>query len=499
MLIMEKGPLKDPRWDYYSLLILASFCTLQIIRWQLLPQSMDIYYHLLTAWGFIQANGFSGWDFWEYAPFGRVHIYPPAFHIILALFIKLGINKIILAKFFETATPLIFLIILWNFFKENFSGRMAFFVALFFGSSLSFYLSLLNHIPSTLAFIFGILACRQLFKLKWLKGSLFLALCFYTHIGIAWFFALAFIFYAIFNKEHRGRYFIAFVSAFVLSVPILLHQLEGLRYIRGLGLNLNERYLFQLKVGDYIFAICGLALIFKKEAKYRFLLSLFLASLVFVIYPFRFFSSEGFFPILILSAFFSDNLYERFNTKYFLIVISVFVLFVSPTVLLNNWTERPNRGAYKLKIGDSAFLGMLLERGQTIWFPKEYLPATDLIRNNSDADDIVYSTLNLSGVTLASLSGRATANALFPEIGPSRPFNPFLVSKIIVFIRQDSRKAVNRIISAYRLTTIGETKIFMIYKNPLCKYKMQRRHAQVPLRVLILIGVVLVALLWLKF
>ena len=85
-------------WDFYSTIIIAMFSLTQIFRWMILPRSMDIYYHLLTAWGFIQSGGYSGWDFWEYAPVGRMHIYPPVFHIVLAFLIKLGMNKIILAK-----------------------------------------------------------------------------------------------------------------------------------------------------------------------------------------------------------------------------------------------------------------------------------------------------------------------------------------------------------------------------------------------------------------
>src|SRR3990167_1371545 len=105
---MIKEQVKDFSWDFYSKLMILSYCLLQFIRWPLLPQFMDIYYHLLTAWGFIQAGGYSGWDFWQYAPAGRIHIYPPLLHIVLAFFIKSGISKIILVKFLETAAPISF-------------------------------------------------------------------------------------------------------------------------------------------------------------------------------------------------------------------------------------------------------------------------------------------------------------------------------------------------------------------------------------------------------
>lgn len=199
---MFKAHLKYSPWDFYSGIIILAYLLLQVLRWPLFPQFMDIFYHLLTAWGFIQAGGYSGWDFWQYAPFGRLHIYPPLFHIILALFIKLGINKIILAKFLEAVTPIIFLIVLWNFIRKNYNQRLAFFVMLMVSSSFSFYLSLINNIPATLSIIFGILSFERLFKGQTLRATILLTLCFYTHIGISWLFALGVLLYGLFNREY---------------------------------------------------------------------------------------------------------------------------------------------------------------------------------------------------------------------------------------------------------------------------------------------------------
>src|SRR3989338_2092984 len=106
---------KNIPWNLYSAVIIAIYAMLQVIRWPILPQFMDIYYHFLTAWGFNQANGYSGWDFWQYAPVGRTHIYPPFFHIILAFIMKAGISMTVLAKLCETVVPVIFIITLWLF------------------------------------------------------------------------------------------------------------------------------------------------------------------------------------------------------------------------------------------------------------------------------------------------------------------------------------------------------------------------------------------------
>jgi len=128
-------------WGFSALLLLMCYAFLQIAHWPLFPYHMDVHYHLHSAWGFMRAGGYSGWDFWEYAPFGRINIYPPLFHIILAFFLEVGANAVFLAKFFQTLIPVLFLFTLWHVIKKNYSRRLGLFVLIALSSSFSFYLS----------------------------------------------------------------------------------------------------------------------------------------------------------------------------------------------------------------------------------------------------------------------------------------------------------------------------------------------------------------------
>ncbi|MFZ5829413.1 MAG: hypothetical protein ACOY3P_04965 [Planctomycetota bacterium] len=60
--------------------------------WQMYPAFIDTYYHMAVIEGFRQAGGISTWAFWEMAPGGRVHIYPPALHVIGYFFQLLGVS-----------------------------------------------------------------------------------------------------------------------------------------------------------------------------------------------------------------------------------------------------------------------------------------------------------------------------------------------------------------------------------------------------------------------
>jgi len=488
-------------WDSLSKLILLSLSVLQITRWLILPQFMDIYYHLLSAWGFNQTGGYCGWDFWQYAPFGRVHIYPPFFQILLALLMKLGFSTVFLAKLFEAVTPVMFLIVLWQFVRNNYSQALAFFTLVAFGSAFAFYLSLINHIPSTFALIFGILAFDQIFKQKILRAVIFLAFCFYTHIGVSWFFVLTLTFYLIGDKQYRKSGFLILLLTGILVLPILIKQISALGLVSVIGLNLGEKFFCQIKIIDYFLAIGGLFFALKAKGKYYLFSSLFFASFIFLAYPYRFFSAEGYLPVIFLSAVFLLNLWERCKLKAALkkifVLVVFFLLFISPTLSLSKSTQR--WGAIcGIKFSDSVLTGMLSAKGYTMWFPEDYLPAAALIRANSQEGDIIYSNLGILGPVLGSISGRATANALLTEIKTSQSFNPLLTSKIIVLTKDINYVFLNNLVKAYNLQKIGETRLFVVYKNPASLFKIKVRKASVPFWMIFLIIGAAVAGFWIN-
>lgn len=484
-------------WDFYSKLMVISFSTLQIARWRILPQFMDIFYHILTAWGFIQAGGYSAWDFWQYAPAGRIHVYPPLFHIVLAFLIKAGASKIILVKLFETATPIIFLVTLWYFVKKNYNSRLAFFSLLMLSSSSSFYSSLSNYLPATISMIFGFLALNGLFNGRYIRPGLLLAICFYTHIGMSWFFALSVILYGLFDKRLARQSFCVLICAMALSAPVLYKQLAGLKYISITGIS-NEKYFCEFKPVDYLLACFSFLILKKKDKRYWLFLAFLLSSLIFLPYPYRFINAQGYLPVIFLSAITFDYLCEKFqNAGAFLKLVPFFlvgyVLLFSPTVIMQKDILQSSKPKHRIAIADSVFANLLLpgrnERISSglVWFPEEYMSLVKLIKQNSDAGDIVYSTLYLAGITVSSMSERPAANGLFPEIAPSRRFDPFQAAKIIVVPQDEDMERFNFTVRKYRLQKIGENRLFIVYKNFFSNAKIHALKASVSFKTIYLI------------
>jgi hypothetical protein len=483
---MSRSGYKSFSWDFFAGLLMAVYASLALARWPFLPQFIDMYYHLHTAWAFLQAGGYSGWDFWQYAPFGRTHIYPPLFHLALAFFIKLGANKIFLAKIFEALTPTFFLLVVWYFVARNFSRRLAFFVVLAFGSSFSFFLSLINNIPATLAIIFGILALDCLWRGRPGRAALLLTLAYYTHIASPWFIALTIVLYGLFDRRQRKAGCLVVLSAIILALPVILKQLAALSLIQLA--DMPDRYFCEFKPLDYALAFFGLILASRRKGTHYLFISLFLAGFIFILYPYRFFSAQGFLPVIFLSAISLDRLYEKCGGSHikatvFFILGGFLTLIFSPTILTE---KRKEHKEAKIYLFDSSPRDLLFpwanERiaSTSLWHPEEYLQAVRIIRQNSLPNEIIYANYHILSACLASLSDRPNASALFPEIDPVRSFSPFGVARIIVLTKDNRLSAINYIVGKYKLRLLGENKLLMVFSNPSAKAGFVIPKATVP-------------------
>lgn len=493
-------------WNLGGIILVTGVAILQGMRWLLYPQGVDIYYHLLTSWGFIMAGGYSGWDFWQYAPLGRVHIYPPFFHIIIASLLKLGIDGMAIAKIMEMGMPVLFLLTLWYFSKKHYDASLAFFTLLASLSSFSFYLSLMSNLPATLAVILGILAFDQFLRNRLLRASLLMALCFYTHIGMSWIFASALFLYGLSDIRGLKRVLCFILPALILAIPVILKQIIAVKLFDIS--QMQEKFFCELKIMEYILAIGGLLIICRRKARYLLFLALFSSSFILLpLYPYRFFSAQGFLPVIFISAVFLDAAYKRLKARRpsllpFYACVLLLLLIVSPT-LLQYKDEFTGRARYKLYFCDSAIINLLFvdyssNRARFVtsfpWCQDEYIGARNAIWENTDSGDIIYSSFNNLGLCLSAISGRATANALLSEIHRTQAFDPFSVSRIIIIDKTRSREGIEGIVGKYKLVKLGENGIFFIYKNPLCSLKSEIRKAVVSFKLIYAIAVIALVL-----
>ena len=489
--------LESSRWKFYPLLILIFFLFSASLKWSLAPTFIDIYYHLSVMLGFNEAGGFVKEAFWEYAPAGRAHLYPPLFHFLMLIFYKLGASVLFIGRFFEFIIYLLLLLVLWRVISILFTERLAFFSLLIVTSVYSFYLSAINLIPASIAVIFGLLAYLSIEKKRILSSSIFLCLAFYTHSGIPWFFVVSLIFYSILNRERSKDSLITVLSALVLACPILIHEYNYREYV-SLS-KVYEYFLIELNLWIFIAAIPGIFIVLKKKRRYFIFLSLFLAGIVMLAfkYKYRYLCGHGILGLIFLSALSLDRIYDKFSIylfrrgqketylRWFIALIFIFFFIFSPTVQFIGED-------FRFSAINSTYMNIIpsyydddFQRGNeiSIYFSKFWKEIVDIVKANSGEDDIIYSNLSYVNGLISIFSNRATSTAMLKEVRPFRDFDPIQYSRLIIWIKNSEGifdKDLSIAIDKYNLARIAETEIAYIYKNPSCLGKKRQVNPAVP-------------------
>ncbi|MGE5197295.1 MAG: hypothetical protein ACM3IL_02200 [Deltaproteobacteria bacterium] len=503
-----KDLFSDKKWTIFSYLIIFFLFSMLVLRWPLLPNFMDIYYHLAVAQGFAKAGGFSAHDFWSYAPYGRAHLYPPAFHFLTLALIKTGLPVLGVARLLDVVTFPLFLLSIWLFMRLLFNARLAFFSVLLSSSLYSFYLASSNFMPVTYAFIFGLLSLLCLEKDKVLSAGLFLGLCFYTHAQIPWFFILTLAAYGLFDKSNLIRCLKSAILGILLSAPIIIYLFKNRNfYTPGMA---HENFI--LEVNLYIFlSILGMRVVLKEKKRYGLLLSLAVAMVPFVFsYPYRYISGQGLVGAILLSAVGLDRLYAageklflrpgcgRIKESYPAVLIILFML-VSPEFLL-----RTGQGL-KFTFFGSAYLN-LAAIGKTADRPNDYSISSSkyvgklikIVRENSQDRDIIFSNLDFAGTLISALTGRADASGMLREVGPRADHEPIRDSRIVVWFKDPDGspgKGMMQAVSGYSLKEIAQTDIAYIYRNDFAQSAEQIKRATIPSSIIIAAAFIIASLL----
>ncbi|MBN1421165.1 MAG: hypothetical protein JXP34_20500, partial [Planctomycetes bacterium] len=109
----------------YALLLIAFVAIAGALHWSWYPIFVDTYYHMATIQGIEQAGGLPTWAFWEMAPAGRVHIYPPAIHIVGYLTTLLGATPVGFITFLSWFLYPAFFFTVWLWMRRVFGARPA--------------------------------------------------------------------------------------------------------------------------------------------------------------------------------------------------------------------------------------------------------------------------------------------------------------------------------------------------------------------------------------
>ncbi|MDD5135883.1 MAG: hypothetical protein PHN63_00885 [Candidatus Omnitrophica bacterium] len=453
-------------WRYGIAGIITLFAFMLVTRWQTLPIFLDSYYHAACMTGFRDAGGIVLHDFWEYAPAGRPHLYPPLFHIILLGLSKLGLPVLFIIRAVSVAAyPLLLFIISWVVTKL-YNDRCAFFTVLAASMPYTFFLNATAAIPSTLALILLVLLFYAIETKRVLCGALLLGLAFYTHAGLSWITVLIVILYALFKIRDIKPIALMISGGLLLGSPWSIYMLSKRSCFLPANSYINNY--FEPNALLYLFAIIGFLFVLKQRGRSLFYLAM-IAGMMLMLkgYTFRFLCAEGLLPVIFLAGIGIDGSYsmaagflKKKNARA--IVYSVFL----PWLIFYLLTFWPG-SSFKRFVHYDPDKATALE--SSIYFRNGMEELFSIIKANTSPDEIIFCNYSYVGGIFYTFTGRVSSGAMLNEVMPAYPQDPFMPAALIVWIKNPEgvfEPGLRANIDRLGLVKAAETELAYVYRNP---------------------------------
>jgi hypothetical protein len=221
----------------------------------------DPMYHMAVARQIIDQGRLPRWDYWEYAPFGRPHLYHPALHYLIVLF-SWKSGDVVYG--FNTLQMLLYPLALlggWYFARWLFGAAGGFLSLIFLSMGMFFLVSQAMAMPAALVTALIPPILMAFLAKRTLPAVLLLTFALYTHgpVGVPQLVVLGLL---VFSMRHREwfpffRKVIAFAGLLYLPWVVRMFELDGLAWFGSSvgamgpakdGAELVKRGLLQLQI-----------------------------------------------------------------------------------------------------------------------------------------------------------------------------------------------------------------------------------------------------------
>ena len=452
------------RYDALALGIITASIVLSLKRLNFFPTFVDIFYHMSTAKGFEIAGGVVLHDFWEFAPAGRTHLYPPLLHVIMTFMSEflsiLTVGKIISFIMFP-------LVQLSTFFytREVFNRKTAFYAVLLITIPFNFYRSQALTNATSLVLVLTPLIFWAVEKNKLLSSVILMSLALYTHISMPHIIGAALLLYAVLNKEKRKLIMKILGFSYLLFLPWAIHILTNYGDIRSetFGTILQS----EIHLIPMFFGFIGLVYCFLKKKNY-YLPAMYFLSMIVILYkyPMRFWAhiALGISILGGISLSEIENVILRNQKRYGLrvgfttavLLLIGFNLFdpVFSTTPLGN--ELENR--------DPIILTLIKGDVSSSLITPEIMDLCRIVEENTGPDDIFFITNPPIGCLITSVTGRSQMQGMWREIQPELKTPPSAAKLFIAdarFIEEAKKRNPEFLRNAIYVEKVGTYTVFL--------------------------------------
>ncbi len=474
------------RWEFYGTVFFCSWVLLLVPSWPRLPYFMDAYYHLSVMRGFLDAGGWVGHAFWEAAPVGRPHLYPPLFHFLGCGFLGLGLPVLFVARLLEFLIYPLFLFVFWRGARRLASDRFAFFLLLLLSANVPLYVYVINNAPFTLAMLFGFGAYLLHREGRWKGAGLLLAAAFYTHTLMSLLMAAAFLVgVALEDRKGSRRAAVSLFLGLVLAAPLFMHQWSLRSFF--VSIRATEFYSAQMSIPLYLLAVLGVLQAVRpgKGGRYFAVLYAVLAALWWTNRD-RFLSGQGLIPLCYFAAAALDFGWDRMASRrvaarwgFWLLLAGVFFV-ATPQIAIS--ASRPSaRVEAASPLRDMGGVeGVASIKGKTLYHPRFVRELADVVRAMTRPDDILYSNFPYAGGMVAVLAHRATSSIMLPEVRPWTSFDAKRAARWIVWFKEPFREPgmyLDDFLPSSGFVFAAETDLAWIFENPAARAGRQVKAA----------------------
>ncbi|MFQ6051669.1 MAG: hypothetical protein ACE5K4_08245, partial [Candidatus Hydrothermarchaeota archaeon] len=431
-----------------ALAIIFSISGFTLFKWKF-PTFVDIYYHLSVMRGFDMANGIVLHDFWEFAPVGRPHLYPPLIHIIMLFLYRLGLDVLTIGKIMSFSMFPLSLITVWFFMREIFDTKSAFYSVLLLSIPFQWFWSQ----TTTNAIAFVLILTPLIFyfieKEKKIASIVLMVFSLYSHLSMPHIITIALLIYGFHRKEKRNMILTVLGVSYLLYLPWGLHILKNLDVINpGVG----SLFYVEFHIILLLLALFGIYICYKNKGEYYLLSSLFFAMLLILLrYPFRFcfhvilpMSMLGGISIAMVHDRISENrIMKKIDARYLEILLMIFIIFA---LNLGNFTLYTTVFENKLEftVEDTTIFKVMdyrpNEKMVIGWFMKYFGEITDkdvfklieIVRANTEENDIIFTNEGTYGCFITSFTGRRQTGAMFREFLPKEQLDYSFIDLVVL-------------------------------------------------------------------
>lgn len=481
-------------YDLLTCGVFGLFTLITLIRFDIYPVFVDIYYHLSVAVSFENAGGIVLWDFWEFAPVGRPHLYPPLLHSLILLASEcvpsLTVAKLVSFLMFPASQ-----VTLWMFSREIYSRKAGFYAVLLLSSSEQYFQ--LQAVTSAAALVLVLLPLLFLAfqKNKYIATIILLTACLYTHVGMGPIALFSFALYAVSRKKWKEGLKII-IPSLLLFIPWGLHLLT---HYESLSAN-SPPSGGGLMIFPWILGIIGIYISVKRKKEFLIPICILICMIPIAFSYLGRFTGHTILPLAMLSGItltrIDDSLNRNQKIGWVLASLLLFSL-IAPTIALprqqrtlplpqknpgpppiqqarenreppilnpqippadKNPPNRPIQPPRRLQL--PSILVMLPRKRSDSYLTPDNLKMAEIIKNNSTEEEIVFIPGGMMGCFVTATTGRPQTFGMWQEV--SSDYQPDPKSAALFVTSKEMRVP-------HELIPLGETLNWAVYRAPFKK------------------------------